>query len=193
MRILACLSLITRKPLLPIRYLVFACHSSLSSSLLLHSTSSSSSSHSISISAYLSVVPATLTRTSNSSESAFISFIWLNDQPRLLHFLNSLPPRTITHKRSLFSRLSLCLLFLSLCTLWSSFFPLPFLCTPTTLICNSANFMGSSLYLCVFFILTFSFCKSTLCAALFLCVPPLFSSPSLAASQFRNYSSGLKQ
>lgn len=38
-------------------------------------------------------------------------------------------------------------------------------------------FIGSSLYLCVFFILTFSFCKSTLCAALALCVPLLFPPP----------------
>lgn len=70
----------------------------------------------------------------------------------------------------------------------------PFFCTPTTLIYSGANLKGSSLQTSVSIILAFiRFCKSTLCAVLAWCVPLLFSSPSLAASQFHNYSSGLKQ
>ena len=117
-------------------------------------------------------------------------FFFLNDQPGL--FLSFFFLWGFLEQMNS-SQLSSVPSSLSFCTLWS----LLFFRTPTALICNSANLMGSSLHSRVFFFFfpfsPFSFCASALCAALASCVPLLFSSPSLAASQFRNYSSGLKQ
>lgn len=146
----------------------------------------------------LSLVPLTLILICTSSV-----FACFNHQQGLLCYFFLMviwtpPPTTTLAKKSLFMTFLFSFMFV-ICSFWSwfffSFFAPSYLSSirPLHLFATVPILWGHH-FTCVYFSFSpFSFCKSTLCAALALCVPLLFSSPSLATSQFRNYSSGLKQ
>lgn len=106
------------------------------------------------------------------SQDYFFFFFFL---PLRVSWTNEPPPPPHALKRSLFTTFLCSLIFVIL-----YFVELLFFRTPTALICNSANFMGSSLHSCVFSILTFFFFVRVHCVRLsplvYLCsLPPPLS------------------